>query len=150
MKHTSIILASYLFIGSLIPRIDFSQLLHLEYLVDHYQFHKEEARQLERSFSISEFISLHFFCSGDEHQHLNKSAHKDLPLHSFGSTYLFFCIETEFILLVKYPSSFARALEYLNRFHLKGFVSISPLPPPYFLSSFIRQINLTYFYISYF
>jgi len=72
-----------MFLGSLIPHSDYSQLLKLRELVDHYELHKLEAQVAGEEMSLYEFFHLHFII-GDEHEH-HSSDHEDLPFQHFTS-----------------------------------------------------------------
>ena len=59
-----------MFIGSLIPRSDFSQLMHISDLVGHYETHQKLAKQQNVDFDFLDFVKAHFL-SSDNHQHEN-------------------------------------------------------------------------------
>ncbi|GEM_PF-1381602 len=80
LKLTSYAMAGWMLIGSLFPRTDFSQLLRLRSLVDHYQLHQIEAQEGGRAYGWADFLWQHFW-DCDSHQHPDQSAHDELPCH---------------------------------------------------------------------
>ncbi|NNE30374.1 MAG: hypothetical protein HKN16_12105 [Saprospiraceae bacterium] len=77
-------MAVYFSFGACMPRTDFSQLLKLDELSEHYQLHVEEANQVGEEMTLSSFLYLHFIV-GDEHQHEGED-HEDLPLQNITSS----------------------------------------------------------------
>ncbi len=68
-------------LGGLFPRTDFSQLLHLRALADHYRLHRLEAAAAGQAFGLVDFLWLHFI-EGDSHSHPDDGrAHDELPFH---------------------------------------------------------------------
>lgn len=89
MKITAHILLIYFSIGACIPNCDFSQLLKLGNLMEHYDEHQEEALAIGETISFSEFLYIHFI-DGDEHQHENEDHHENLPLQNITSPITFY------------------------------------------------------------
>ncbi|MEZ4932518.1 MAG: hypothetical protein R2788_10410 [Saprospiraceae bacterium] len=84
MKFTAYILASLPpLLGSFIPRTDFSQLLRLKDLQEHYQLHCQEAEMAGKEVCLQEFLYDHFIEHNDhEHAEKNGCSHEGLPMHS--------------------------------------------------------------------
>lgn len=74
-------------LGGLFPRTDFSQLLHLRALADHYRLHRLEAAAAGQAFGLVDFVWLHFI-EGDSHSHPDGRAHDELPFHHLYSSVL--------------------------------------------------------------
>ena len=85
MRFTALCMAVYFLIGACIPRCDFSQLMHIDDLVDHYQLHVVEAETAGGSITVSEFLYIHFI-SGEEHDHESPADHDQLPMQQFAQT----------------------------------------------------------------
>lgn len=84
LRITSAILASWMFLGGLFPRTDFSHLLHVRALVAHYELHRAEAWALGRSFDLFDFVWLHFI-EPDSHVHAQGDLHSELPYYYLGN-----------------------------------------------------------------
>lgn len=69
--------------GSLIPYSDFSQILKLQELYEHYKLHEAEAKLLNEDISLTEFWIEHFILDID-HEH-QESDHEDLPFKHFST-----------------------------------------------------------------
>ncbi|TNE62277.1 MAG: hypothetical protein EP344_05195 [Bacteroidetes bacterium] len=80
MQLIAQILTVYMFVGSLFPRTDFSQLEKLPNLFSHYQKHVQEAEQGGLTTSFGAFLWQHFV-TPNQHRHADDS-HQDLPFHS--------------------------------------------------------------------
>ena len=87
MKLTANILAFYLLLGSFLPRTDFSQLLKLKDLQEHYQLHQLEAKLAGVAFTLQEFLYDHFI-QPDGHDHEGENDHEGLPMSSCSSSVL--------------------------------------------------------------
>ncbi len=82
MKITANILAIYFLLCSFIPRTDFSQLLRLKDLQEHYQLHRQEALAAGKDVSLQEFLYNHFV-EQNNHEHPDDGGgHDSLPMHS--------------------------------------------------------------------
>ncbi|NNE27264.1 MAG: hypothetical protein HKN09_10505 [Saprospiraceae bacterium] len=81
MKGLIYLLLFQFSLGACIPKTDFSQLLKLNYLIEHYQLHVEEARLLGQSFDVFDFIYIHYI-NPDEHVSPEGHDHENLPLKS--------------------------------------------------------------------
>lgn len=98
-------LTLYFAIGACMPRTDFSQLMYIDDLIEHYKLHKEEAFQIGETISFHSFLYLHFI-EGDEHEHDQDSHHDNLPCKtiSTSSTLIAFDLTpVEGILETTYP-----------------------------------------------
>ena len=71
-----------MFIGGLIPKSDFSQLLNFSELLEHFADHQKEAKLKGDSINFLDFAFIHFF-SPDQHQHDEPNEHDNLPFQSF-------------------------------------------------------------------
>ena len=85
MKFGTYILIFYFFIGACIPKNDFSQLLNIYDLVEHFEEHQQEALAVGEAISFSEFLLLHFF-ETEQHQHDSDNSHDNLPLKNITTT----------------------------------------------------------------
>lgn len=130
LKITSLVLAFYMLIGSFIPKTDFSQLLHLSDMVEHYQLHKKNAVAQGLNFCLVDFVKVHVL-SSEQHEHDNTDDHKKLPCQSPHVSVLLFSIVVKFdILDVSFPTVL-NELSFQNNFHLTGFIK-SLIHPPSF------------------
>ena len=82
------ILLVYFSLGAFFPKGDFSQLLHLDDLIEHYTEHKEEALIIGETISFNKYLYLHFV-GGENHSH-DENDHEDLPFQSFSSSITFY------------------------------------------------------------
>lgn len=80
MKVFAYILLFQFSLGALLPKSDFSQLLKLNNLVQHYQLHQSNASIDGVTISFSEFLYIHFIDS-DEHDQENGNHEHQLPLY---------------------------------------------------------------------
>gem|GEM_PF-2781197 len=71
----------YMFLGSLFPGADFSQIPRLAEAYYHFQEHAAESREAGQVFSASDFLQLHFF-RPSSHQKLPQHNHHNLPFQS--------------------------------------------------------------------
>lgn len=101
MKIITFILAIYMLIGSLIPKTDFSQLLHLKDMMEHYTLHQEEATVAGNAFGLIDFIYIHFINPDahelDDHE---KNHDEQLPFQIFNTLFDFFYFSNSQILLL--------------------------------------------------
>ncbi len=81
-KTTSILLAIYFLLGSLTPKMDYQQLLHLACAVNHYAEHIEDAKEDGTTFTLADFLLDHYLDtensvhnSDNEHQHPCSHSH---------------------------------------------------------------------------
>ncbi len=84
MRIITYLLLSYFTLGALIPQGDFSQLLKLNDLMEHYDLHQKEAILLGEDISFSAFLYLHFI-DGEEHEHEDENDHDNLPFQNITS-----------------------------------------------------------------
>ena len=128
MKFTAQILAFYMFIGSFIPMSDFSQLIHLPDVVEHYQLHVEEAQKSGVKFVFLDFLKIHSF-NADGHQHSGNDDHDNCPFQFFHSSNSFVLTTADFSFSGLKALSILENLSYKNAFYLNGFVSTETQPP---------------------
>lgn len=85
MKTTIHILLLYFCIGAILPKGDFSQLVKINDLMEHYDLHQKEAWAVGKTVSLFDFFYLHFVEGGDDH-HDNENQHESLPFQNITST----------------------------------------------------------------
>jgi hypothetical protein len=88
LKPIAIILAFYLLLGSIFPRTDFSQLLRLADLAEHFSEHQAEAVANGQDVSWWNFLKIHFLHTDHDHQE-GGDQHANLPFHSMDSSIAF-------------------------------------------------------------
>lgn len=89
----TILMCVYFTAGALMPRSDFSQLISLYDLIDHYNLHAETYTNGEEMLSILDFIKDHYV--GDsEHEH-DEEEHEDLPFKSLNVTMDYYFIAVQ-------------------------------------------------------
>jgi hypothetical protein len=82
MKSIAYMLAFYFLLGSLFPGTDFSQLIRLAHLLEHFELHQQHAAQRDQSLSLAAFLLDHFW-NPDRHEPGDAGHHhQDLPLQS--------------------------------------------------------------------
>lgn len=129
MKLTALMLAFYMLVGGLLPRSDFSQLLHAQDLLNHYDLHVIEAVQEGKTFTVQDFLWVHFI-QPDGHEHSSDhDAHHNLPGYSCNTSFLMLALELPIIQdyfkikIADLPNFFHNSL------FLKGFLSTLFHPP---------------------
>ncbi|MBX2875442.1 MAG: hypothetical protein KTR30_25220 [Saprospiraceae bacterium] len=128
MKITAILLAFYIFLGSLLPGTDYGQFLHIGDLIQHAQVHKLEAAQLGEEFSWKDFVYDHFI-NPDHHEHSDHTDHHELPFHVIHGTVLAWVDQAvDFPISIELPQVYDEK-PYLNPFHLNGFQRLLKQPP---------------------
>lgn len=126
MAFTAKFMAFYLLLGSFLPQTDFSQLLKLNKLMEHYDFHVEQAQAQGDVFSFGEYLCIHFI-HPDQHEH-NDSSHNDLPLHTFSGGLTMIALQTGFHLPV--PSSSSSPTSFATQqWHSQNFLGMLLRPP---------------------
>ena len=73
-----------MFVGSMIPNSDFSQLTRIPDMLEHYELHLEEIGDLDIEFTFWEFVKIHFI-TPDDHEHDDNDEHQNCPFQSFCS-----------------------------------------------------------------
>ncbi len=86
MKIIAQLLAAYLFLGSLMPGMDFVQLAKVSTMLAHYQTHQAEAKLANESTSFFDYIKVHLIAP-DGHEHSDFDHHQ-LPYQSLTTTML--------------------------------------------------------------
>ena len=127
MKFLANILAIYLLLGSFIPRTDFSQLLKLKDLQEHYQLHQLEARLAGVDFTIHEFLYDHFV-QPDGHEHEGEDDHEGLPMYSCPSSVLMAFANMDVEKMPSDLSVFSTTPSFENNFY--SFLSLSGIDRP--------------------
>ena len=86
----SIFFAGWFLLGGLIPLGDYSQLMKMPDLMEHYRLHQAEASASGEKSTFFQFIDEHYF-SPRNHQHQGENDHPDLPMYhiSIGMQYVF-------------------------------------------------------------
>ena len=79
MKFAALFLSIYLFMGSLFPLMDFSQLAKMVNLWQHYKLHQAEIAEGGESLSFASFWIKHYV-DDDPHSHPDDNGHQSLPL----------------------------------------------------------------------
>lgn len=85
MKAVTYLLLFYFALGALMPRCDFSQLLTVNNLLQHFETHQLEAQSEGQALSFVNFLYIHFV-EGDQHQHNSPAEHQNLPMQNISST----------------------------------------------------------------
>lgn len=73
----------YLLMGSIFPKGDYHQFLHLANLDQHFRLHVRDATRTEENVSFLDFLQMHYFNTQIHHGNHGQD-HKDLPLHQFS------------------------------------------------------------------
>lgn len=118
-------------IGSLIPRTDFSQLVYLGDLKEHYLEHKTEAAQQNLSISFFEFLYQHFIDSNQHSEIDHEEDHHQLPLQTMNS-FVNLMLTPSFLLDLEWATTtFLPTISYQSPFYLSGFLSNMVHPPSF-------------------
>jgi len=128
MKLTALLLAFYVFLGSLIPGTDYGQFLHIGDLVQHAQLHKFESEQLGQEFSWQHFLYDHYI-NPDHHEHSQHTDHSELPFHVIHGTILAWVGQTFNWTIPTELPIIDTEKPYFNPFHLNGFQRLLKQPP---------------------
>ena len=119
-----------MFLGSLIPNSDFSQLKHIPDMIEHYELHIQETTQLNIDFSFWTFLKIHFV-NPNGHVHEGNDSHKNCPFQSFCSPLTFVFTASNLFSSEGIAPVSLEILSYENAFYLNGFVSTEIQPPPF-------------------
>lgn len=84
MKAMALTLAVYMFLGSLFPRTDFSQLPRLVFAFQHFNTHLQEERASGEFESLWDFAVKHFF-NPTQHAPGHEKEHSQLPLQNVNA-----------------------------------------------------------------
>ena len=128
MRFIAFTLAVYMLIGSLIPRTDFSQLVHIYSVIEHFQEHREEAARAGLELSFFEFAEMHFI-EVNSHTHDDPTDHQNLPCQSFHASVLLFSVDVAMDFSVTKLPTILEELAYTNQLHLNGFTRLLIQPP---------------------
>ena len=129
MKLTALLLSFYMLIGSLIPRTDFSQLIHLGDLRAHYLEHQAEAASKNKSISFLDFCYIHFIDSSEHTEDNHEEEHQQLPFQSLNSIVALKSHEGIILPKTENEFSFPAISSYISPFYLKGFLTTICQPP---------------------
>lgn len=108
MRFFNYLFIVYFSLGACFPRNDFSQLLKINDLLEHYELHQKEANALGETITFTEFILLHF-SNADGHEHKNENGHDNLPLKNF-TTSMVLCLVNPLTLNTFYNPFIERSL----------------------------------------
>jgi len=86
MKIIAQLLAVYIFLGSLMPGMDFVQLAKVGTMLAHYNTHLAEAKLANESTSFFDYVKVHLIAP-DGHEHSDFDHHQ-LPYQSLTNTML--------------------------------------------------------------
>lgn len=129
MKLIALLLSFYMLIGSLIPRTDFSQLMHLGDLKAHYLEHQAEAATKNQSISFLDFCYIHFIDSSEHSEDNHEEEHQQLPFKSLNSIVALKSQEGITLPKTAYQFSFPAIPSYISPFYLNGFLTTICQPP---------------------
>lgn len=117
-------------LGSFIPRTDFSQLLHLADMVEHYKLHQEEAQLAGLDFGIVDFMYIHFI-NPDEHHDEAHDHHEQLPFYTFSSIDLDYFRQINFLIQPQQiPTTLiSKHSFYYHCLYTEGFLQLLMRPP---------------------
>ncbi len=130
MRLFALFMAGYLFLGSLFPGTDFSQLARVVHVEHHYQTHLLEAGLTSSEFSFWAFLKMHYLAP-DEHQGEHESDHQQLPYQSVSSPVLLLITPHTLLSLPAPPHPAALRPAFANRLHLRGFTRSVFIPPSF-------------------
>ena len=117
-------------IGSLIPKTDFSQLLHVSDMLEHYQLHKKNAVAQGQDFCLFEFVKAHVLAS-EKHDHDESDDHENMPCQSPHVSVLLFATDIKSnVSDISFPTVL-NEVSFQHNFHLTGFIK-SLIQPPSF------------------
>lgn len=95
-------LAVYMFLGSLFPRTDFSQLQKFAFAIQHFHQHLQEERASGELESLWNFAVEHFF-NPQDHAPGHEQEHSQLPYQSVNSIAAFTLTDTNFFPMLNLP-----------------------------------------------
>ncbi len=87
----SIFFSLYFLVGGFLPKMDFSQLVHIGDAIDHYQCHRSELSAEGRLYGLVDFMIMHFI-HPDQHNHDHEHNHDELPLQQFNNGLQFLAV----------------------------------------------------------
>lgn len=118
-------------LGGLIPRSDFSQLVHLIDARAHFIQHKAEAAAQNKAICSFEFIYTHFINTSKHDHDDHDQEHEDLPFQSINGSIDFLLNSLqlqELSCAVQIPP---QHIAYQSPFYLSGFIATSVRPPSF-------------------
>jgi len=116
-------------IGSFIPRTDFSQLVHLGELKEHYLEHQTEAALAGTSITLFAFLYQHFIDSNEHSDADHEDDHHELPLQTINSFVNLMVTTTALPVFEFSTTTFLPTIAYQSPFYLSGFLSNMVHPP---------------------
>ena len=119
-------------IGSFIPRTDFSQLVHLGELKEHYLEHQKEAALEGVSLTLFAFLYQHFIDSSEHSDVDHEEDHHELPLQTINSFVNLMVPTTSLPDFEFSTTTFLSTISYQSPFYLSGFLSDTVHPPALF------------------
>lgn len=118
-------------IGSFIPRTDFSQLVYLGDLKEHYLEHQKEAAIEGEDLSLFAFLYQHFIDSNQHSDVDHEEDHQELPLQTINS-FVNLMVTTNFLPDFEFSTNtFLPIISYQSPFYLSGFLSNTVHPPAF-------------------
>jgi len=118
-------------IGSFIPRTDFSQLVYLGDLKEHYLEHKAEAAAQDLSITFFEFLYQHFIDSNQHSDADHEDDHHELPLQTMNN-FVEMMVTTSLLPHFEWSTTtFLPIISYQSPFYLSGFLSNTVHPPAF-------------------
>ena len=129
LKFSANILAFYLLLCSFIPRTDFSQLLRLKDLQEHYQLHCQEAELAGKEVCLQEFLYDHFIEHNNHEHEGDGCSHEGLPMHSCSVSVLMAFAKMDETNGVYEITKTSSKPSFKNEFHPSIFLSVIDQPP---------------------
>jgi len=116
-------------LGGLIPRSDFSQLVHLVNARAHYMQHKAEAAAQNKAICSVYFIYIHFI-NTQKHDHADhEQEHEELPFQSINGSIVYLLNSLQLAELNLSKQTDFHYTAYQSPFYLLGFLSTTVHPP---------------------
>jgi len=116
-------------IGSFIPRTDFSQLVYLGDLKEHYQAHQAAAKLNNTSITFLEFLCQHFIDSNHHSEEDHEEDHHKLPLQTLNNFVNLMVSHSDLPEFTFTTNRFLPTISYQSPFYLSGFLSNMVHPP---------------------
>lgn len=131
MKASAIILAFYVFVGSLFPQTDFSQLPKVVYAFKHFRQHYQQEAVAGKNVSLWKFAELHFF-NPKKHEAGHEQQHTQLPLHSINTVFATAEFHQHILPELSLIKTFTSIFSFDQSMNLPGFLSNIFRPPVFF------------------
>jgi hypothetical protein len=130
MKLTALSLAIYLFIGSLFPQMDYSQLGRMDDLLEHFEIHNQELvdNGLD-TISFIEFFQLHFI-SKKQHDHPDEEDHHGkLPFQTINTSLVLAQSSSPVLMQLHVPTQLQATILFTNTFYTSDYITAIFQPP---------------------